>query len=747
MIPHRVDPDVTGLLSVCSDKKTKALFFMETHRYIYSRIFGYSESERGKSTMSMKFDVMQELRKKPRRLKDLRAKLGNEKKLARALEDLEKEKRVICRDGIYALPDKPGAHTVTCTITKLGRGFGFAKPDDGSLDVFIPGRFLRGAMPGDLVTVAISSHPRVADSVEGEVTAILEEHNSFVGTIKKEEGKLVVMPDVCPACILQIKKSADGGAREGEKVAIEILERGDSHWDHRVGIAMRFGSAGEAKQCAKAILYGLGITRQFPQKVKTEAKQVEAAGLSSAEVARRRDLRDWDIFTIDSASTKDIDDAISIRREGNGYAVGVHIADVSHYVQPGTALDADALRRGTSVYYGDSVVAMLPRQLSNGICSLNEKEDRLAFSCLMQLDGAGNVTDFSFIKTVICSRVKGVYSEINAIYEGAATPEITQKYAPVAEALPLLHELYEKLAAMRVARGALAFESDEAKLIIDEEGKCVDVVKHTRGESEQMIEELMLLANCCAAQLARKLEIPFVYRVHERPDADRVEKLKSTLHAAGIDFHFAGDTPTVHELAQILDSTRGTPVERFVHTNVLRSMMKAKYEPAPKGHYGLALADYAHFTSPIRRYPDLAIHRILTDVCAGEEKETLCTKYMGYAAGAASQSSDCEVIAMQAERNIADCYKAEYMQRFIGESFDAVIASVTSFGIYVELPNTVEGLVRVAALSARPLLLTNSGSLADTSTGKTWRIGDTIRVTVTAVDVSQGNVDFEPAEA
>ena len=389
---------------------------------------------------------------------------------------------------------------------------------------------------------------------------------------------------------------------------------------------------------------------------------------------------------------------------------------------------------------------MLPRQLSNGICSLNEGADRLAFSCMMELDAAGRVVDYAFVKSVIRSRVKGVNKEVNAIFDGTADNALRQRYAAVAQELPLMRELYHKLAKLRAARGAMDIESGEAKLVLDEAGRCVDVVKRERGEAEQMIEEFMLLANSSAAALARRLKLPFVYRVHEAPDPERIEKLKQTLTAAGVDFHFAGDTPTTLELAKLLADTRGTNLERPVHTSVLRSMAKAKYEPQPKGHFGLALADYAHFTSPIRRYPDLAIHRILSDVCAGMDDGAVQKKYAQFAAEASVQSSEREVLAMTVERDVEDCYKAEYMRRFEGEEFDGVISSVTQFGLYVELPNTVEGLVRAQALSENALTLTEGVALRDILSGREWRLGGVMRVRVAGVDVSQGNVDFVPAQ-
>ena len=698
--------------------------------------------------MGIKSKIIKEIQKKPRSLHELKAKLGNDKKVVRALEELAARGKLAQHAGLYAIPDARAAGAVECEIVKVAEKFGFARPAEGPPDIFIPGKALRGALPGDTVLVALSKHPRDAASPEGEVLAVLKEHNRFTGTVVRVDGgRLALAPDACPACLLPIKKSADGGAREGEKAAVEIIERGEHHAGHRAGVSMRFGSAEDARHCIKAMLYGAGLSRHFPQSVKAEAKQI-AAAVTEEELSGRRDFRTMPVFTIDSAETKDIDDAVSIERTPAGYRLGVHIADVSHYVRKGSALDAEALARGTSVYYGDSVIPMLPRALSNGICSLNEGEDRLTFSCLLELDEAGRVTDAEFVKSAIRSRVKGVYSEINALWNGAADKEVHARYAAVEPELWLMHELYKKLAALRAQRGAMEIESGEAKLTLDEDGRCTGVQKRTRGDAERMIEEFMLLANTAAASLARRRGIPFVYRVHEEPKPDRVEALKTVLAAADVEFRYAGAAPTAKEFAALLDETRGTGPERMVHTGVLRSMAKAKYEPQPKGHFGLALSDYAHFTSPIRRYPDLAIHRILSDLCAGADAEALRGKYEAFAAEASQQSSLCEVRAMQLERDAEDCYKAEYMRRFVGDVgggvWEGVISSVTPFGAYVELPNTVEGLVRAAALSEHPLTLTEGASLHDVQTGQSWRIGDTLRVRVAAVDVSCGQIDFVP---
>ena len=416
-------------------------------------------------------------------------------------------------------------------------------------------------------------------------------------------------------------------------------------------------------------------------------------------------------------------------------------------MRPGTETDNEAFRRATSVYYADQVVPMLPKALSNGICSLNEGELRLAFSCLMRLDNNGELTDYRFVKSVIRSRVKGVYSEINALLAGSTDPELQAKYAEVSEQLPAMKELYGHRARLRRERGCMDIESGEVKLILDEEGRCIDVQKRTSGESEAMIEEFMLLANQCAAHFARVKQIPFVYRVHEEPNAEKLERLHALLTACGINDHFAKDVPAPKELSAILEGVRGTAYEQIINTGMLRCMSKAQYEAKPKGHYGLVLKDYAHFTSPIRRYPDLAIHRILTDLLSGTDKETMTLRYTDFAEQAAKQSSEREVIAMQIERKAEDCYKAEYARRHLGESYEGSISGVTQRGLFVEMDNGVEGFVPASSLTAAGTLLTEGVRLSDPVSGKNWNLGDRMMITIVRADVNLGKVDFEPAQA
>ena len=701
----------------------------------------------------MRDKIEHAIQNQPCTVKELKQKFGGERgadrKVMEALDELVREAVVCQRQGVFFTVRSGRADkALLCKVVKLGKNFAFVMLEDGTSDIFIPGRFTKGAMPGDEVLVEKFEHPRMEGSDEGTILAVLTEKNDLVGTVRRVEGRLRFVPDDCPAITMPLARDCEGGAKDGDKVAVEILNRGNRQEDHRVGVAMRFGSSDEAKRCAKALLYAKDIRTRFPDKVRDEAKKFEGAEVSEKDCEGRMDLRALPIFTIDSAETKDIDDAISLTRTSDGgFELGVHIADVSNYVKPGTELDNEAFSRATSVYYADQVVPMLPKALSNGICSLNENELRLAFSCLMRLDKEGNLTDYRFVKSIIRSRVKGVYSEINALLAGTADAEIKAKYADVIDQLPAMKELYGHRARLRKERGCMDIESGEVKLILDENGRCIDVKKRTSGESESMIEEFMLLANQCAAHFARVKQIPFVYRVHEEPNAEKLERLHTLLQACGINDHFAKDVPTPKELSAILEGVRGTPYEQIINTGMLRCMSKALYEEKPKGHYGLVLKDYAHFTSPIRRYPDLAIHRIMTDLLKGTEKETMILRYTDFAERASKQSSEREVVAMQIERKAEDCYKAEYARRHLGECYEGTISGVTQRGLFIELDNGVEGFVPASSLTPSGTSLTEGVRLTDPASGKTWSLGDKMMITIVRADVNLGKIDFEVAPA
>ncbi len=701
--------------------------------------------------MNLREKIEHEISTNPCTIKSIKKRFASDKSEARkVMEIIDKLVRtgVICqKEGVFfTVRSKRINNVCSAKVVKLGKNFGFVMREDLSGDMFIPGRFLLGAVTGDRVLVEKSSTPRVAGSDEGAVLVILKENNSMVGTAKRINGKLMFVPDDCPNIEMNFTRDGDGGAKNGDKVAVEIVVRSNSYQeDHKVSVAMRFGSCEEAKQCAKALVFAEGIKRSFPEEVKLAAKKLEGHAPNEKELAGRMDLRALPIFTIDSAKTKDIDDAINIKQTAQGFELGVHIADVTHYVKSGSVLDEEAISRATSIYYADTVIPMLPKQLSNGLCSLNEKETRLAFSCLMRLNKNGELTDFKFVKSVIYSRVKGVYDEINDIYAGNTTPELDAKYAEVSSQFEAMKALYDLRKFHRKNRGCMDIESGECKLILDENGRCIDVKKRESGLSESMIEEFMLLANQCSARFGRLKKAPFVYRVHEEPNAEKLERLHNILKSTGTPYKFADSAPTAKELSAILDAARGENTEKIIHTGILRCMSKAKYEPTPKGHYGLVLEDYAHFTSPIRRYPDLAIHRILTDLIQDVPAETISEKYGEFVHDASKKSSDKEVTAMQIERKVDDFYKAEYAQRHLGESFEGKISGLTQRGLFIELENGVEGFVPAASLSERGTMLTEGVRLSDPVSGESWNLGDTMRIVIVRADVSQGKIDFEKA--
>lgn len=660
---------------------------------------------------------------------------------ARAIAEMKK--------GGIIFEDKHGIKLATASglfrakVSRLNKTFGFLECEDGT-EVFVPGKFLMGTLPGDIVMARYL--PQRGESPEGEVVSVIEEgFAEFTGTIEKEGKTILIRPDSL-AKEPMIVSVLDVPVRVGDKVLAEIDRRGTRHADHRARVTAIFGDSKKATTSADAILYSNGIEVEFPACVIDKAKTAEHKGIPSVEFERRLDLRDEIIFTIDGADTKDIDDAISVAKTENGWDLGVHIADVSFYVKAGSELDKDAMLRGTSVYFANRVVPMLPKELSNGICSLNPNEDRLAFSCLMKLDNDGKLISYKFSKSVICSRVKGVYSEVNIILDcfksNTAIPaDLAEKYNGLTDTIRLMDELASILTANKLNRGAPQIETSECKIIVDENDVCIDVKKRERGRSEMIIEEFMLMANTSAARLAKDNGVPFVYRVHEDPAPEKVGELVDVLSRFGVPVPKFTSAKPKH-LAEILEKTKDMPIAAAINNMVLRSMAKAKYADEPLGHFGLVLDDYAHFTSPIRRYPDLAIHRILTDLCYNKQNVKYMQKrYAGFAKEAAQHSSEAELAAMRVERECDDCYLAEYMTKHIGESFEGMVSSVQEFGFFVELPNTIEGLVRIDSLSKGPY--DYDGHFTLTKDGKpVYRVGDTVKVICIGANVSAGQVDF-----
>ena len=657
------------------------------------------------------------------------------------LTELVRDGEVIqTKNGIRAVP----ADTFAATVTRLNKTFGFVRdnslPREDQTEIFVPGKFMMGALPGDAVLCRyIESRGELP---EAQIIAVTAENDAvFTGKVVID-GAVYVQPD--ELCKDLIRVTGHREAQEGDKVAARIVYRGQRHADHRCEIVSSFGSADSAANCAASLIYSREIEVDFPYAVMDEARHIGTMKMTDRDIYTRLDLRDEDIFTIDGADTKDIDDAVSISRTDKGYALGVHIADVSYYVKPGTALDADAMVRGTSVYYADKVIPMLPKELSNGICSLNPNEDRLAFSCLMEIDSEGSLIGYKFSKSVIRSRVKGVYEEVNRILrEGKVPDDLTEKYGALYDKIMLMHELADILHKCRKRRGAPELETIEPKIITDENGICIGVERRHGDDlecsAENIIEEFMLMANTSAARTAREHDIPFVYRVHERPAPEKTAHLKEICDKLSIPYPQFDKPKPVH-MAQILENSREKGYGVIMDTAVLRSMAKARYSHEALGHFGLALDDYAHFTSPIRRYPDLAIHRILTDLCYEKKStENITRRYIAFAYEAAVQSSETELAAQQIERDCESMYMAEYMKAHVGEDFEGIICSAAVFGIYVRLDNCVEGLVRAEDMEG----LDFDGDFSYTKGGKTvYTVGDRVKVRCVKAQVDTGNIDF-----
>ncbi|MCC8069049.1 MAG: ribonuclease R [Ruminococcus sp.] len=656
-----------------------------------------------------------------------------------ALEELTQEGLIMQKKKGIVLTARLGYFS--CEVKRLNKTFGFIQRLDSNEEIFVPGKYLMGALPGDIV-LANYIESRTG-SPEGEIVSIIKENNAqLTGKIELIDGEYYFLSDSFSKNHICISKSTSVDFKDGDKVMAEIYSRGKKHIDHVVRIVYDFGTSERASSCAMSILADNGVNTEFPNVVLDEARHISHDGIQLYDYNNRKDFRDVPIFTIDGADSKDLDDAISISKHTDGYTLGVHIADVSHYVTPLSELDKEALNRGTSIYYANRVVPMLPKELSNGICSLNPNEDRLTFSATMELSKEGELLSYSFDKSVIRSRVKGVYSEVNQILDGSATEDIKQKYSEVYNNIFIMNELADILIANKKRRGCPEIVTSESKLIIDENDVCIDIKPRTRGKSEMIIEEFMLLANQSSAKFARKLNIPFVYRVHEVPSIEKVERLKECLLKLNVKYPQFSDIKPSH-MADILQSAKNTDKFELINTLVLRSMAKAKYDKTPIGHFGLVLKDYAHFTSPIRRYPDLAIHRILSDVVQGYDQKYLTERYESFVQNASEQSSKMELVAMNVERSCEDCYKAEYMKSHVGEIFEGIITSVTDFGFYVQLSNTVEGLVHINTLPDDIYESDGMFSIKGQFNKRIFTAGDRVKVICTKTDVNSGNIDFE----
>lgn len=652
-----------------------------------------------------------------------------------------KDRRMILLDREHNAKLIPVGEDVEATLISLSKNFGFARPDSGGDDIFIHGSALQGALVGDKIIVGdIRKDDR---GPSGRVRRIVEHKPAqTTGTVSITDEGIEFIPDNAIRYNLRMRERDLNGAKNGDKVMASLEQDYRGDWAY-ASVKKVFGSGHTARVCADAIVEQYGIPHVFPQEVLDEAERVGNEPISDEEYAKRLDLRGEPIFTIDSKDAKDLDDAISVKRTDFGYTLGVHIADVSHYVKEGSAIDEEAINRGTSVYFADRVIPMLPEVLSNGACSLNAGTDKLAFSALIELDKEGHITKYDFKKTIINSKVRGVYSEVNEILDGTASEEILNKYAPVMESLMSAKELADILKANSAARGTMELDSGESKFILDENGICIDIMPRVSGEAEQLIEQMMVTANIAAAKFSLDHKLPFLYRVHGTPDPKRVEELVTLLQLVGVPCkEIVKPNPETQDFAAILDRVRGLPCETLVSQRLLRTMEKARYSTEETGHFGLALSDYSHYTSPIRRYPDTSIHRVLSAFVEGMPAEEVRRRYAQFCETSATESSRNEIRALIAERDAEDCYMAEYMSQHIGEHFEGTVSGVTMRGVFVRLENSVEGFVSLDAFEGEDFVY--DGLITQRSPKRELTIGTPLPIIVASAYVATGKVDFVP---
>ena len=659
------------------------------------------------------------------------------------LDDLEREGKIrVTQKGKYM---KGEAKTLRGMFQAHPRGFGFVTVEGEDEDIFISEDDINGAFQGDEVEVILTKTSEAGRRREGKILKIVARGTQkLVGYYQKRNSFGFVVPD--NERFLQdifVPAERSKGAVTGHKVVVELTSYGGNGKKPEGKVVEILGHVNDPGVEILSIVKDFDLPVEFPEKVLNQAERV-AQPVSSADMAGRKDVRSWQMVTIDGEDAKDLDDAITLTKKDGIYTLGVHIADVTNYVQEGSALDREALKRGTSVYLADRVIPMLPHVLSNGMCSLNAKEDRLALSCIMKIDDKGNVLDHEIAETVVCVDERMTYTSVKKILD-EQDPEECHRYEALVPMFQLMKELSQILREKRHKRGAIDFDFPEAKMILDEQGTPVEIKAYDRNVATKIIEDFMLLANETVAEDYFWQEIPFVYRVHEAPDEEKMKKLMTFIQNFGYTMHISkGQVIRPKEVQKLLDKIEGTPEEAMLSRLALRSMKQAKYKPENEGHFGLATQYYTHFTSPIRRYPDLQIHRIIKDNLRGRMQESKRQHYEKILPEVTLQASTLERRAEEAERETVKLKKVQFMKQFYGEEFDGVISGITKWGIYVELPNTVEGLVHVMNMTDDHYDYDErSYQMIGSHTRKTFSLGQKVRIRVIGCDTISRTIDFE----
>lgn len=647
------------------------------------------------------------------------------------------------KKGKYALPIRMNLILGKLVTTQKGFGFVITENLEGD-DIFIPANALEGAMNGDKVYCKIVSGTSDGKRKEGKIVKIIKRANEVVvGTIDISDQYAFVIPDDKKVSMdIYVPRHAIGRAQTGQKVVVKITKWPEGRRNPEGVVTEVLGYVDDKGVDVLSIIRKYQLPENFPKKVLQEAERIPSE-VEEGAIAGREDLRNETIVTIDGSDAKDLDDAVSVKKLDNGhYLLGVHIADVTHYVKENSPLDKEALERATSVYLVDRVIPMLPPSLSNGICSLNPQINRLTLSCEMEINAEGKVLKQRLFESIIKTTERMTYTDVSDLLEAVERPEI-ETYKPLLPLFKDMQDLCLILKAKREKRGAIDFDFPEPRIMLDAEGKPIEIVQRERRIANRIIEEFMLVANETVAEYMFWLEHPFVYRVHEDPDAEKIQVFNKFLHNFG--YTIKGSEEEVHPKAvqALLKSVEGKREEHLINKLMLRALKQAKYMPTNLGHFGLAAKYYCHFTSPIRRYPDLQIHRIIKEMLAGKLTPKRIQVLHNIVEVASKQSSERERIAEKAERETDDMKKAEYMLQFIGESFEGTISSVTHFGIFTELDNTVEGLTRVSMLDDDYYIYDEQGlRFIGERTKKIYAIGDHVKVRVERVNVLLREIDF-----
>lgn len=679
---------------------------------------------------------------------------GGEKfpQLIKAISAMESKGQLrFNRDGSVSLRPKkenPNQVTVEGVFRANKNGFGFLHVDDSEDDMFIGRNDVGHAIDGDTVAVVIkkpadrlrgtAAEARVVEIVERSLKTVVgkfilsDEKEPYAGYIKSKNQKIQQ-----PIYIKKEPVALDGT----EIIKVDIEKYPNRHYDYFVGsVRDIIGHQGDAGIDVLEVLESMDIVSEFPEDVMAEAEAVPDAP-SQEDLLGRVDLRQEVTFTIDGADAKDLDDAVHIKRLPNGnFELGVHIADVSYYVTEGSALNREAVARGTSVYVTDRVVPMLPERLSNGICSLNPNVDRLTQSAIMEITPKGKVVNHKICQSVINTTFRMTYSDVNEMLAG--NPEKIEQFKPIMDSVSAMAELHKILEDMRERRGALNFDTSEARILVNEKGMPVDIVVRERGTAERMIESFMLAANECVAEHFAKAKLPFIYRIHEEPKAEKLQRFMDYASIFGVQIKGTANKMDQLDLQEFMARVQGKPGAEVMNMMLLRSMQQARYSEHNHGHYGLAAQYYTHFTSPIRRYPDLLVHRMIREYTNNMSQETR-EHFEEVIPELATSSSTLERRAIDAERVVEAMKKAEYMEEFVGQEFDGIVGSVVKFGMFVELPNTIEGLVHITTLPEFYSYNERTMTLQGEKTGKTFRVGQPIRVKLTRADKETGDIDFQ----